>query len=47
MIFPPSSLTLQEQQNLHMGQLTNAFGVANAQAVAKDSRLARMEGIPK
>lgn len=40
-------MTLQELQSAHMQQLTQAFGVANAQAVARDSRIARMEGVQK
>lgn len=40
-------MTLQELQALHMNQLVDSFGIANSQAVARDSRLARMEGVQK
>lgn len=42
-----SVMTLQELQSLHMDQLINAFGVANAQEVAKDNKLVRAFGMEK
>jgi hypothetical protein len=40
-------MTLQELQEQHMSQLINAFGVANAQEVAKDNKLVRAFGMEK
>jgi hypothetical protein len=37
-------MTLQELQSAHMGQLAEAFGIANTQAVAKDNKEFRAFG---
>lgn len=42
-----SVMTLQQLQEQHMSQLINAFGVANAQEVAKDNKLVRAFGMEK
>ena len=41
------SMSLDDVRSQHMDQLINAFGVANAQAVAKDDKAVRAFGMEK
>jgi hypothetical protein len=37
-------MNLTEAQNTHLGKLAQSFGIANAEAVAKDNRIIRALG---